>query len=75
MTGKFSELDNWSVYCMMLHARAEPWRGLGGLNLLTSIVENYAKISIYFSFPIEMLNYLACVVHRWKGVFKTFPTV
>jgi hypothetical protein len=28
-----------------------------------------------FSFAVANSNFLGHVIHRWKGIFKTFPTV
>jgi hypothetical protein len=49
----------------------------GGAKLSLPSVENYAKMTTYFSFAFCDYNviFLGCVMHHWKGVFKTFPTV
>ena len=40
-------------------------------------VENYVKTTTYFSFSFceYNVNILGRVIHHWKGVLKTFPTV
>jgi hypothetical protein len=43
---------------------------------LTSVLENYAKLTTFLvCFATVMLNFLGCVIHRCKDVFKTFPTI